>query len=219
MEYLKSFTHNQLLTTSLAIIFGGIFTRKLYKNKYLLKDIEIEKINIEKIKQNEIDTLKNENLFLRKENNKLNTENKKELLNNENLLKKYIDVCSKLSEKEKILENTNKKLEEYYRDKIKSKNIKKLDEYGNGPIRYKSTCGKFYYHGIGHLEHKYMWWDSKMNRMIILYKNKEKDLKFPDFETHDIGSFCNNCEYSEEINKKQRNKFYYECKGHKINID
>jgi hypothetical protein len=212
MEYLKHYTQPQILVTTLTLLFGGIFTRKLYNNKKLLQEIELEKVSIEKIKQIEIDDLKNENLILIKEN-------EKETMNNEKLLKKFMDVCSKLSEKEKILNDTNEKLEEYYRDKIKDKCVKKIDEYGSGPIRYKSKCGTIYYHGMGHLENKYMWWESKMNRKILEYKNKEKDLKFPDFETHDIKSFCNNCEYCEGINKKQRNKFYYECKGHKINVE
>jgi chromosome segregation ATPase len=206
MEYLKPYTDQQVITTSLTLLFGVIFTRKLYKKK-LLKEIETEKI-----KQIEIDDLKNEISFLRKENDKLNSENDK-------MLKEFMDVCSKLSEKKKILEETNGMLEEYYRDKIKDKRVKKIDEYGSGPIRYKSKCGTIYYHGMGHLENKYMWWESKMNRKVIEYKNKEKSLKFPDFETHDIESFCNNCEYCEDINKKQRNKFYYECKGHKINVE
>lgn len=205
MEYLKPYTQQQIVITTLTLFFGGIFTRKLYKK--LLKEIETEKI-----KQIEIDDLKNENSFLRKENDKLNSENDK-------MLKEFMDVCSKLSEKKKILEETNGMLEEYYRDKIKDKRVKKIDEYGSGPIRYKSKCGTIYYHGMGHLENKYMWWESKMNRKVIEYKNKEKSLKFPDFETHDIESFCNNCEYCEDINKKQRNKFYYECKGHKINVE
>ena len=212
MEYLKPYTDQQVITTSLTLLFGVIFTRKLYKNKNLLTEMEKEMVTMEKIKQIEIDDLKNENSFLRKENDKLNSENDK-------LLKEFMDVCSKLSEKEKILEETNGMLEEYYRDKIKDKRVKKIDEYGRGPIRYKSKCGTIYYHGMGHLENKYMWWESKMNRKVIEYKNKEKSLKFPDFETHDIESFCNNCEYCEDINKKQRNKFYYECKGHKINVE
>ena len=212
MEYLKPYTDQQVITTSLTLLFGVIFTRKLYKNKNLLTEMEKEMVTMEKIKQIEIDDLKNENSFLRKENDKLNSENDK-------LLKEFMDVCSKLSEKEKILEETNGMLEEYYRDKIKDKRVKKIDEYGSGPIRYKSKCGTIYYHGMGHLENKYMWWESKMNRKVIEYKNKEKSLKFPDFETHDIESFCNNCEYCEDINKKQRNKFYYECKGHKINVE
>lgn len=219
MEYLKPYTDQQVITTSITLLFGVIFTRKLYKKK-LLKEIETEKL-----KQIEIDYLKNEIIFLRKENDKLNSENEKETINNEKLLKQYMDVCSKLSEKEKILEYSNRKLEEYYRNKIKDKRIKKIDEYGIGPLRYKSKCGEIYYHGMGHLEKRYMWWKSNMNRKVIEYKNKEKDLKFPDFETHDIESFCNNCEYCEEMNKKiycqeiNRNKFYYECKGHKINVE
>ena len=219
MEYLKPYTQQQIVVTTLTLFLGGIFTRKIYKNKNLLTEMERKRITMEKIKQNEIDYLKNKISFLRKENDKLNSENEKETMNNEKLLKEFMDVCSKLSEKEKILEDTNGKLEEYYRDKIKDKRVKKIDEYGSGPIRYKSKCGTIYYHGMGHLENKYMWWESKMNRKVIEYKNKEKELKFPDFETHDIESFCNNCEYCEDINKKQRNKFYYECKGHKINVE
>ena len=219
MDYLKPYTQQQIVATTLTLFFGGIFTRKIYKNKNLLTEMERKRVTMEKIKQNEIDDLKNEISFLRKENDKLNSENEKETMNNEKLLKEFMDVCSKLSEKEKILEDTNGKLEEYYRDKIKDKYVKKIDEYGSGPIRYKSKCGTIYYHGMGHLENKYMWWESKMNRKVIEYKNKEKDLKFPDFETHDIESFCNNCEYCEDINKRQRNKFYYECKGHKINVE
>ena len=58
MEYLKPYTQQQIVVTTLTLFFGGIFTRKLYKNEKLLNEIEREKLNIEKIKQNEIDVLK-----------------------------------------------------------------------------------------------------------------------------------------------------------------
>ncbi len=219
MEYIKNYSQNHIMFHTLTIIFGGFFTRKFYQNKELLKEIESEKVKLETIKKNEIDMLKYQIEVLKKENVELTSENEKETFNNEKLLKEYMDVCSKLTEKEKILEDTNKKLEDYYHDKIKDKRKMKLEDYGDGTIRYKSKCGTIYYHGMGHLEKKYMWWEPKMNHKIIEYKNEEKVLKFPDFETHDISSFCNNCEYCEDINKKQRNKFYYECKGHKINVE
>ena len=38
---------------------------------------------------------------LKKENVELTSENEKETFNNEKLLKEYMDVCSKLTEKEK----------------------------------------------------------------------------------------------------------------------
>lgn len=221
MEYIKNYSQNHIMFYTLTIIFGGFFTRKFYQNKELLKELESEKMKLETVKKNEIDVLKYEIEVLKNENVKLTSENEneKETFNNEKLLKEYMDLCSKLNEKEKLLEDTTKRLENYYRDKIKDKRKMKLEDYGVGNIRYKSKCGTIYYHGMGHLEKKYMWWEQKMNRKIIEYKNEEKVLKFPDFETHDISSFCNNCEYCEEINKKQRNKFYYECKGHKINIE
>jgi hypothetical protein len=219
MEYIKSYSQNLIIFPSLTIIFGGFFTRKFYQNKELLKEIEYEKMEIENIKKNEIEMLKYEIQQLKKENVKLTSENEKETFNNEKLLKDYMDVCSKLTEKDKILEDTNKKLEDYYRDKIKDKRKTNLEDYGSGSIRYKSKCGTIYYHGMGHLENKYVWWEPHMNHKIIEYKNKEKVLKYPEFQTHDISSFCNNCEYCEDINKKRRNKFYYECKGHKLNVE
>ena len=99
-----------------------------------------------------------------------------------------------------MIKITNEKLEEIYKTKLKE-NKSNLKDCGTGELRYKSKCGTIYYHGMGHLERKYMWWDIKMNKNIIEYKNKDKKLKFPQFETHDINAFCNNCEYSEEIIK------------------
>ena len=152
MEYIKNYSQNHILFHTLTIIFGGFLQRKFYQNKELLKEIESEKVKLETIKKNEIDILKYEIEVLKKENVKLTSENEKETFNNEKFSKEYMDVCSKLTEKEKILEDTNKKLEDYYRDKIKDKRKTKLEDYGDGTIRYKSKCGTIYYHGMGHLE-------------------------------------------------------------------
>ena len=134
--------------------------------------------------------------YLKKRQYKLISENDKLISENDKLI----------SENDKLLEELNKK-----------KN--KDGEYGEGPLRYKSNCGEIYYHGMGHLENRFMWYSTKMHHKIIEYKNKEKALMYPDFETHNIASFCNNCEYCEDSNKKKRNKFYYLCKGHKLNVE
>ena len=93
----------------------------------------------------------------------------------------------------------------------------KFKNTGTGKLRYKNKEGTIYYHGMGHLENKYAWWRPYMNRNIIQYKNKNRNIIYPEYETHDVSYFCTNCEYSEELNKTQRSMFYYECKGHKIN--
>ncbi len=87
--------------------------------------------------------------------------------------------------------------------------------HGTGPLRYKNTEGTIYYHGIGHLENKYVWWNQKKNRCIIEYKNKNKKIRYPYWETTDIHQFCTNCIPDENLNKTKRSKFYYICQGHK----
>ena len=90
-------------------------------------------------------------------------------------------------------------------------------EEGCGVLRYKNNEDTLSYHGIGHLEKDYSWWRPLKTRCIIEYKNKDRKIKFPFWETHNISDFCTNCEYCTELNKNRRCKFYYECKGHKIN--
>ena len=92
-------------------------------------------------------------------------------------------------------------------------------EEGCGVLRYKNNEDTLSYHGIGHLEKDYSWWRPLKTRCIIEYKNKDRKIKFPFWETHNISDFCTNCEYCTELNKNRRCKFYYECKGHKINVE
>ena len=79
--------------------------------------------------------------------------------------------------------------------------------------------GTIFYHGMGHLENKYSWWEPYMSRKFCGYTDINRRLKFPLFETHNVGEFCSNNEYCVGVNKNKRNIFYYECKGHKINVD
>ena len=89
------------------------------------------------------------------------------------------------------------------------------DGEGCGVLRYKNNEDTLSYHGIGHLEKDYSWWRPLKTRCIIEYKNKDRKIKFPLWETQTINDFCTNCEYCTELNKNRRCKFYYECKGHK----
>tara|TARA_Y100000996_G_C22482243_1_gene626686 strand:- start:170 stop:712 length:543 start_codon:yes stop_codon:yes gene_type:complete len=94
-------------------------------------------------------------------------------------------------------------------------NLKEKEEdLGQGPIRYKSEDSLLYYHGIGHLEQKYVWWESNKNHCIIEYKNKNQ-IKYPQWETDNIHIFCSNCVPSTILNKGKRKKIYYICQGHK----
>ena len=95
----------------------------------------------------------------------------------------------------------------------------KIENPGNGVLRYKNKEGTMFYHGMGHLENKYSWWEPYMYRKFCEYTNVDRKLKFPLFETHNVDEFCSNNEYCVEVNKNKRNIFYYECKGHKINVD
>ena len=49
MEYLKPYTQQQIVVTTLTLFLGGIFTRKIYKNKNLLTEMERKRITMEKI--------------------------------------------------------------------------------------------------------------------------------------------------------------------------
>ena len=58
-----------------------------------------------------------------------------------------------------------------------------------------------------------------MSRKFCGFTDVNRRLNFPSFETNNVDGFCNNNEYCVEINKNKRVLFYYECKGHKINVD
>ena len=211
MEYSDTIIY---ISSSVLLTFG------YYLNKVLSKNKELE----EKQEQ-EYQPLMDENIKIKEMNNKLKMEN-------ESLLKNINELSLEISNKDIKLTSFSNKLEEYYNTKkvIESEEKKteekkpeekeiKFKNTGIGKLRYKNKEGTIYYHGIGHLEHKYAWWRPYMNRNIIQYKNKNRKIIYPEYETHDISYFCTNCEYSEKINKTQRSLFYYECKGHKINVD
>lgn len=210
----------------LVIFFGGY--HYLTKKKKYENDYEIKIRSLKEEHQNIINQRENEIYHMKVENDSLKELNINISLSNDKLLKQVYELTDiiknrdeTISEKNELIKSSNEKLEEIYQTKLKEnkKTYRKIEYCGDGELRYKSKCGNIYYHGIGHLERKYMWWDLKFNRNIIHYKNNKKEIKYPNFETYDIDTFCNNCEYSEENNKNQRNKFYYVCKGHKINVD
>lgn len=98
-------------------------------------------------------------------------------------------------------------------DKEDNKNYRKS---GKGPLRYKIEGEKdIYFHGIGHLENRFSWWDPLYKHSIIEYKDNSK-IKYPNWETNDINDFCTNCTKSEKLNKKRRVKIFYTCNGHII---
>jgi hypothetical protein len=221
LEYIN--TPNKYLISPFIIFIGGYhyFTRR----RILERNIEISRIkedneNYLQRKERELFLIKGENDSLKEINKSLSYDNGKMISEIHELYEKIKYNGRIISEKDDLIKISNDKLEKIYNKKLKEKENKtNLKDCGSGELRYKSKCGTIYYHGMGHLERKYMWWDIKMNKNIIEYKNKDRKLKFPQFETHDINTFCNNCEYSEENNKNQRNRFFYLCKGHKINID
>ena len=123
---------------------------------------------------------------------------------NERLLGKNNEL-NKLNDHLKYILGSNKKME-----------LKSQKDSGTGPLRYKNKENTIYYHGIGHLEKKYVWWNNNKNHCIIEYKNTSKNIKYPDWETFDINDFCNNCIPSKDLNKRRKKKFYYICQGHTI---
>ena len=205
IDYLE----NSISAIPYLFVFAGgyyINMRQYKKNNLLLNNIEKLKLNVESVE-------KEENLLLKDEIKKLKIQNEK--------------LLCKIDELKENINKQDKKIEEYHR-KGNEENEEEVDEedgedeniknFGSGLIRYKNEEGTMYYHGMGHLEKKYMWWEPYMNHKIRVYSNKDRKLKFKDFETTNIDNFCTNCEYCSDINKNKRNVFYYQCKGHKINI-
>lgn len=197
IDYLE----NSISAIPYLFVFAGgyyINMRQYKKNNLLLNYIEKLKLHVQSV-ENE------ENILLRDEIKKLKIQNEK--------------LMCKIDELKGNINEQDKKIKEYNRpeDDV-DEGGEDIKNYGSGLIRYKNEEGTMYYHGIGHLEKKYMWWEPYMNHKIRVYSNKDRKLKFKDFETTNIDDFCNNYEYCSDINKNKRNVFYYQCKGHKINI-
>lgn len=112
---------------------------------------------------------------------------------------------------------------------LKKKNIEKKNinndipediiyKFGEAPIRFKKN-GK-YYHGIDE-NFNASWdktglWTSEHIGCIWHYTNKNAKLPHSIWDTHDINSFCLNCSYEKEENKRKRKRFTYRCNGHLI---
>ena len=216
MEYLDGYLENIMSTLPPLFVFlGGYYVNRTQyqKNNIILKDIEKVKLDIDNTKsrnhKNEIKKLKEDYV--------------KET---ERLLNKIEELSLKIIDKNKQINEYDKKVEEYSEMKLKLRNLEKkpqeeekIETNGKGVLLYKNKEGTIFYHGMGHLEHKYSCWEPYMYRKFCGYTNVDRKLKFPSFETHNVDDFCTNHEYCVEVNKNKRNMFYYECKGHKINVD
>ena len=223
IEYLNEYFNENLegilfTLPSVCLFLGGYYITicNYTKNTNILKNIEKVKLDIDTVKSRDNKHLTNEIKKLKDKYEKTVEENNKYLNKIEELSLKIIDKNKKISEYDKKLEENNGMKLKLRELEKKSEEIK---DNGGGVLRYKNEEGTIYYHGMGHLEQKYSWWKPYMNRKICQYTNLNRKLKFPDYETHTIDNFCTNYEYCTEINKNKRNMFYYECKGHKINID
>ena len=218
MEYLNGYSNfifeNILLTLpSIFVFMGGYYKNKKHyqKNNMILEKIEKIKLDVDDVKSRDYKNLKNEIKKLKEENEKF--------------LNKIEELSLIIIDKNKKITENDKKIEEYYGLKIKIRDLEKktkekeIENPGKGALRYKNEEGTIFYHGMGHLEQNYTWWRPFMNRKFCEYTNVDRKIKFPSFETHNVNDFCNNHEYCVEINKNARKMFYYECKGHKINID
>jgi hypothetical protein len=212
--YLNEYLESILLTVpSIFIFLSGYYINKTQyqKNNIILENIEKIKLDVDDVKSRDHKKLKNEIKKLKEENEKF--------------LNKIEELSLIIIDKNKKITEHDKKIEEYYGLKIKIRDLEKktqeekIENPGNGVLRYKNKEGTMFYHGMGHLENKYSWWEPYMSRKFCEYKNVDKKLKFPLFETHNVNDFCSNNEYCVEINKNKRVMFYYECKGHKINVD
>tara|TARA_B100001115_G_C15848548_1_gene429344 strand:+ start:2915 stop:3574 length:660 start_codon:yes stop_codon:yes gene_type:complete len=219
MEYLDGYLENIMFTLpSLFLFIGGYYVNRTQyqKNNIILKNIEKVKLDVDDVKSRDHKNLKNEIKKL-KENHKKETER---------LLNTIEELSLKIIDKNKRIDENDKKIEEYDGLKLKLRDLEKKSQEnkqvvnnGNGTLRYKNKEGTIFYHGMGHLENKYSWWEPYMHRKFCGYTDVNRKLKFPLFETHNVDEFCNNHEYCVEINKNKRVVFYYECKGHKINVD
>ena len=229
MEYLDGYLENIMFTLpSLFLFIGGYYVNQIQyqKNNIILKNIEKVKLDVDNVKSRDHKNLKNEIKKLKENHEK----------ENERLLNTIEELSLKIIDKNKRITENDKKIEEYYGLKLKLRDLEKKSQEnkqvenkqvekgssinnGNGTIRYKNKEGTIFYHGMGHLENKYSWWKPYMHRKFCGYTDVNRKLKFPLFETHNVDEFCNNHEYCVEINKNKRVVFYYECKGHKINVD
>lgn len=215
-------TPNKYLISPFIIFIGGYhyFTRrKLIESDVKINTIKTDNENYINQKEKELSLIKQEIYSLKELNKSLSYDNEKlkeEIYELNENIKMNENI---ISEKDKLIIISNEKLEEIYKQKLKENKIKEKNHNGDGVLRYKNKESTIYYHGMGHLENNYTWWKPYMNRKICFYKNKNRKLNFTDFETHDIYNFCKNCEYCDDLNKNKRNTFYYECKGHKINVD
>ena len=218
IEYLNEYSNfifeNILFSLpSILVFMGGYYKNKKHyqKNNIILEKIEKIKLDVDDVKSRDYKNLKNEIKKLKEENEKF--------------LNKIEELSLIIIEKNKKITVNDKKLEEYYGLKLKIRDLEKktkekeIENPGKGALRYKNEEGTIFYHGMGHLEQNYTWWKPFMHRKFCEYTNVDRKLKFPSFETHNVNDFCNNHEYCVEINKNARKMFYYECKGHKINID
>ena len=87
--------------------------------------------------------------------------------------------------------------------------------FGSGQIRYKKD--NKYYHGIGHMEKKYAWfqlWTDQ--RLIVEYRSKDHCLPHKEWDTHNADEFCCNCKFNIEESSKRRVRNDYKCLGHTI---
>ena len=212
--YIGEYLGSVLLTIPSCFIFmsGYYINKKQYKkNNIILKNIERIKLDVDDVKSRDHKNLKNEIKKTKEENEKY--------------LNKIEELSLIIIDKNKKIVEYDKKIEEYCELKIKIRDLEKktqeggIENPGNGVLRYKNKEGTMFYHGMGHLENKYSWWEPYMSRKFCGYTDINRKLKFPTFETNNVGEFCSNNEYCVEINKNKRVMFYYECKGHKINVD
>ena len=213
-DYIGECIGKMLFTLPPIFLFlGGYYVNRLnyHKNNIILKNIERIKLDVDDVKSREYKNLKNEIKKLKG--------------GNEKFLNKIEELSLIIIDKNKRITEYDKKIEEYYGLKIKIRDLEKktqegkIENTGNGELRYKNKEGTIFYHGMGHLEHKYSWWEPYMSRKFCGFTDVNRRLNFPSFETNNVDEFCNNNEYCVEINKNKRVLFYYECKGHKINVD
>ena len=202
-----------VIIPSIFVLMGGYYKNRIHsqKNNIILENIERIKLDVDDVKSREYKNLKNEIKKLKEDNEKF--------------LNKIEELSLIIIDKNKRITEYDKKIEEYYGLKIKIRDLEKktqegkIENTGNGELRYKNKEGTIFYHGMGHLEHKYSWWEPYMSRKFCGFTDVNRRLNFPSFETNNVDEFCNNNEYCVEINKNKRVLFYYECKGHKINVD
>ena len=85
--------------------------------------------------------------------------------------------------------------------------------FGTGEIRYKEN-GK-YYHGVG-INEKQKWNKGNHRDKCIFEYIEGKKLPHPQWDSHNISEFCNDCSFDKEKTGKARNYKVYKCNGHCI---